>query len=289
MSVKVLHHSDMDGRCSGAIVKKKFPEAEFFEVDYDKPLPLAQIEKEDIVYIVDFTPSTDADFERIVHSAKRVIWIDHHGKNIAQHKFYDECLDGLRVEKEPSGAGCTWEFLFPGVPTPEAVMLVSDYDCWNFHYGIATKSFEAGLKTCPHMPDDSIWDGLLDENDQARREKETRNVTNAGQTVLKFRKEFFTDIVKKGAFVCNFEGHKILACNMPNVGSNLFEGIDTSDFDIVSTFHSNGNKIIVGLYSENETVDCAELAQKRGGGGHKGASGFECESLPFTDIEEANL
>jgi len=288
MGILVLFHDDMDGRCSAAIVKKVYPEARCYEVNYSDPLPIDEILSDDTVFIVDYTPSKDCDFERIVSKAAKTVWIDHHGKNIVRHKFFDKCLDGLRVEKTPSGAGCCWKYLFPKVPVPDAVLYVSDYDTWTYDFGIVTKAFEAGLKTVAHSPEDPIWDALLDTDNDLRRQKETQNIVVKGNIVLEFRKNFFKDIATKGSFTCDFEGHKILCCNMPGVGSNLFEGMDTEGYDIVSTFYSDGSKIIVGLYSEGETVDCSELAMKHGGGGHKGAAGFECENLPFTNIEKVS-
>lgn len=40
-----------------------------------------------------------------------------------------------------------------------------------------------------------------------------------------------------------------------------------------------GDLFKVSMYSE--FVDVSEIAVKYGGGGHKGASGFQCTELPF--------
>ena len=48
------------------------------------------------------------------------------------------------------------------------------------------------------------------------------------------------------------------------------------------TFSTNGKQWRVSLYQDGRPdVDCSVIAKKYGGGGHKGAAGFECVTLPF--------
>jgi nanoRNase/pAp phosphatase (c-di-AMP/oligoRNAs hydrolase) len=37
----------------------------------------------------------------------------------------------------------------------------------------------------------------------------------------------------------------------------------------------------VSLYSTRDDIDCGAIAKTYGGGGHKGAAGFQCDTLPF--------
>jgi len=285
MGVIIFYHNDLDGRCAAAIVRKRFPDGRCFEVNYNDPLPIDQIKPDDKIFIVDFTPPKDEDFDNILNVTHDLIWIDHHGRNIKEHKFYDKCIEGLRVEKTPSGAGCTWNYLFPGDPTPDAVTFTSDYDTWTHAYGKMTEAFEAGMQAVDHSPTAKIWDNLL-ANDPEVSTQSARDVIATGNTCLSFRKNFFKDVISKCAFKCDFEGHTIIACNMPNVGSKLFQSLDLTDIPMVSTFYSTGKDILISLYSEGEQVDCGEIAQKHGGGGHKGAAGFTTNILPFENIRE---
>lgn len=41
----------------------------------------------------------------------------------------------------------------------------------------------------------------------------------------------------------------------------------------------NGSKYVYTLYSSNQEVNCAEIAGRYGGGGHKGAAGFSTDEL----------
>lgn len=42
-----------------------------------------------------------------------------------------------------------------------------------------------------------------------------------------------------------------------------------------------GQKWLVNLYTYREDVNCGEIAQRYGGGGHRKAAGFICPELPF--------
>lgn len=285
----VFYHSDIDGKAAGAVVRLKYPDAICYEVDHHNPLPIDELPAGCQLFIVDFTPVTEADWKSLTDKTNSIIWIDHHGKNIAKFKYFDKCLDGLRVESRPSGAMCTWQFLFPQVPVPDPILYISDYDCWVYDYGLTTKSFIAGMDTIPHSPTDVIWSKLLNVDNREEMDEETQSVIQKGKIILDYKKEASKKVIRKCAFVCDFEGQQIVACNHPNANASMFDCIDRTQYPLVSLFYSNGEKVIVGLYTEDSDIDCCELAQKYGGGGHKGASGFECESLPFTNIERKEL
>ena len=51
------HSSDLDGHCSGAIVKARFPECEMIGINYGQPFPWGDIEEGEIVYMVDSSHS----------------------------------------------------------------------------------------------------------------------------------------------------------------------------------------------------------------------------------------
>ena len=61
-------------------------------------------------------------------------------------------------------------------------------------------------------------------------------------------------------------------------GSEAF-GEKFKQYPLCLSFVYMGNKWTVGLYSE--TIDVSVIAKKYGGGGHTGAAGFVCDTLPF--------
>ena len=50
-------------------------------------------------------------------------------------------------------------------------------------------------------------------------------------------------------------------------------------YDICISFEFDGDNFVVSLYSER--IDVASIAEKYGGGGHKGAAGFVIKELPI--------
>lgn len=43
----------------------------------------------------------------------------------------------------------------------------------------------------------------------------------------------------------------------------------------------DGNLYNILSFSSNEDIDCSKLAEKYGGGGHKGAAGFSSNTIVF--------
>ena len=53
-------------------------------------------------------------------------------------------------------------------------------------------------------------------------------------------------------------------------------------YDLMITFCRRKDKLWnVSLYSTKPDIDCGAIAKSFGGGGHKGAAGFQCKDLPF--------
>ena len=49
------HNADLDGKCSGAIVKKKFPDVVLYGINYEDDIPGDLISHHEHVIIVDFS------------------------------------------------------------------------------------------------------------------------------------------------------------------------------------------------------------------------------------------
>lgn len=90
---------------------------------------------------------------------------------------------------------------------------------------------------------------------------------------------------KKYAKTCYFEteidGLKCLAINKMLSNSQLFDSVwDETKYDAMLMFGYRKGQWHVSLYSTKEDVDVSVVAKKYGGGGHRGASGFQC-AYPF--------
>lgn len=276
--VVCMHHNDLDGRCAAALVVRSVNDkVSCFEVDYRSKLPIEKCKGQE-VYIVDFTPPNRKQFEKLVEVAEKVIWIDHHQSNIEEYPEFDNTLDGLRADTNPSGAGLTWKYFHPDEEMPFAVRLTSDYDTWNFNYREPPHLFWAGMNVNDQNPSSKTWNFLLNHNEPEKAEGFAQNILQAGNVILLYQYKWGKDYMKSIGFETTLDGHPIYACNICKVNSHFFIDV-IDDYDLVSCFSFDGSQWLVSIYSEK--VDCSEIAKKYGGGGHKGASGFTCQELPF--------
>lgn len=268
MSKIVLYHNDLDGRCSAAIVNKKFKgECVNFPVSYENKIPFNKITLNDDVVIVDFTPNFKEDFDEIIERSNSVTWIDHHKANILEHKDKKH-LDGKRVDTVPSAALATWNYYYPNKNAPMSVVYVSDFDTWTHKYP-ESRFFELGVSTVSHFPEDDIWETLLNDNKESKEEVDV--FISRGKIISKYKSIHNEEYLSKYGYEVKFEGYKAIACNVAHCGSDFF--ISDNNYDLLIPWVFNGDRFVYSLYSTK--IDCSKIAKKYGGGGHKGASGFD--------------
>ena len=125
------HNRDLDGFCSGAIMRLKFPDAQFIGYDYGQPFE--QIVGEEIIMADVSLPMST--MQKVAQaSGHRFTWIDHHASAI---KDYNEFFGGIEVEQinavlKEGVAACeiAWDYFFYNKPMPRAVRLLGQYDTW---------------------------------------------------------------------------------------------------------------------------------------------------------------
>lgn len=267
-------HSDLDGRCAAAIVLRKYPKCKFREIDYkDNPNFVDEVSKDELVFIVDFSFSPRI-MRYLMALTENIVWIDHH-ETAKGYKYRIE-LDGKRdfsQECKKSGCELTWEYLYPNEDMPEAVFRIGDYDCWRFNGGEQTNLFQQGMRACVNHPGAPMWKELLNN-------RGVDSIINDGITITRYRDQFCKNYRDSYGWHLVWEGYKCYAMNLYMVGSQGFgDMFDESDVDILISFVYQEGKWQVSMYSKD--IHVGELAQKYGGGGHKGAAGFVCMELPF--------
>lgn len=273
--MKCFYHTDMDGKCAGAIVRKYYcvernVPCDFFMIDYKDEFPFDKIKKDELVVIVDFSLQKEGEFNRLLEITENVIWIDHHKSAIEKHG--DIQIDGLRRD---GVAGCvlTWEFLYPYTKTPKVVELLGDYDIWAFKFGEDTNLLQTGIRLYDTSVESLMWNKWLDPGYSP--ENELRD----GKISLEYRNSFYAGLIKGYSFFTTFDGYRAVACNAGSVSSQLFDSV-TDDYDLMIPFIYDGRQWKVSIYTKKD-IDCSEIAKKYGGGGHKQAAGFQCNELPF--------
>lgn len=282
--IHVLHHNDPDGYCAAAVVYRWWEETEpdhpvsFHEVNYDRPFPLDlnEVDKEDIIVIVDFSLKPDIMW-RVCEASDNVVWCDHH----VTAKEYGYNVPGVRdfSNKGLSGCECTWQHFFPNRYTPDAVTLVGDYDSWRHKRAPESIRFHAGLKLRDIAdPTSHLWEALLFGDVYA--DAVIEEVCSDGRTAMRTQDQYATALRQSFGHEVIFEGLTCYALNTARMGSQAFGPLMDS-YPICIMFITDGTQWTVSLYSEKDDIHCGELARKHGGGGHKGAAGFICDTLPF--------
>jgi uncharacterized protein len=283
-----IHHNDLDGRCSAAIVNRmaklkafmdiayegmtKGISITFHQMDYKDAVPgpwLEELKDKDVI-IVDFSFKPEL-METIVSLAKSVTWIDHH---VTAKEYPYQDLPGLRNFEDKAMAGCelTWQYYFTHVPMPAAVKIIGDYDKWALQIP-ESKAFYEVMKTIDTDPHLQIWDELFDM-DQAVLD----TINSQGRAILAYRDQYCDGLCKSFGFETQIDGFNAYACNQFMFGSGGF-GKRFKEYPICIAFIYDGLNYTVSLYSE--TVDVSQIAHRYGGGGHKGAAGFVTSYLPF--------
>lgn len=283
MALHVFYHSaDFDGYCSGAIVKHRFPEAELHPINYNQPFPWETIEPEDTIYVVDFGLQPFEQMIRLNQSCK-LIWIDHHISAIEAWGASGETILGKR-EIGKGACELAWEYLYPNVEMPRFIYLLGRYDVWDhsdqvqwdneilpFQYGLRLENTDP-LKNWEFWNNLFIADRTFYENTIGR-----------GKMILSYVAQTSARYMHSHAYEIQFEGLRTLAVNVGNVSSKFFESMyDPAKHDLVIAYsYIRGQFWGITLYSDKPEVNCAVLAKKYGGGGHKGAAGFSCKDFPF--------
>lgn len=285
--MKIFYHNDSDGRCAAHVVDIFAPPRvklvnSFVEMNFDKDFPLDTISPNETVYIVDYSIDTK-DMDKLLDITPNVHWVDHHQSSLEKYKTYPKYINGLRYN---GLAGCvlTWIYLRYGDPrphkdpseleweVPEYIRLIGDYDTWTFKYGNKSLHFYFGLQAEDTNPKSQIWKDL-------RSDHTIGVIEHRGKIICDYRDMFYKEYLKAYGYETTFEGHSAIVLNAGQVGSTVFDSV-RGKYDIMISMVWNGKLWMMSLYST--TIDVAVLAQKYGGGGHKGASGFSTKNLPFT-------
>jgi len=252
-------------------------------INYNKEFPFDEIEKDETVYIVDFSIET-SDMDKLLEITKDIHWIDHHKTSIEKYEGYDKEIKGLRVDGE---AGCVLSYKYmygDSKEVPYFTRLIGDRDIWKFKYGETTRNFCMGLLCFDtSMPSDVFAELQYDMN-------KVHEILKIGMIVKKFRDNQAKKYRETFGFEIEFEGYNCFAMNIGQAGSEYF-GKKINEYDILISFVYDGSTGIwlLSLYTENKEIDVSEIAKKYGGGGHKGAAGFTSKDFPFKKINSVRV
>lgn len=286
--MKVFYHNDQDGECAAfCVVYWGSSECDLIPMTYARKFPLSDIKEEEEVWIVDFSIDPE-DMTDLLKKTSRVHWIDHHQTSIEKYKDYPQKINGVRYD---GIAGCELTYMyikaskdtqmttkevedFPREKIPYYIRLVGDRDVWKFALGDDSGYFHMGANTYDTKPTAGFWEKL------EIWEAATQKVIDRGKVATKYRDQFSARYLESYGFETKMAGHRAFAMNL-SCSSEFFNSIDIKDYDMVISFAWNGETWKISMFTENEGIDVAAIAEKFGGGGHKKAAGCLVKELPF--------
>lgn len=268
MSVMIITHSaDYDGHFSGAIAHRAYSGADVVGWDYGQPVPVVPDYITDIYMLDICIPELMND--------PRLIWIDHHKSSIDE---FDHL--GMLGVRTIGVAACelAWNYFNSTMTViPLAVQLASVYDVFNRQSPLweDAQNFQFGLRACGYKTLDDVtanFDTICED---------VVRIVGKGKPIRQWEIESATNYARSMHHVIKYRGHKIAAVNSNVRGSGAFgtflDEENDFDFSMAYRYDPNVGKVRFGIYHINgkEDIDLSVIAQDFGGGGHKGASGFE--------------
>ncbi len=316
MKTTIIHHSaDFDGHFCGRIAKKFLPNAEVIGWDFgDKPLDSSLLHS-GVIYILDLPVDQvfglkfkdgwicrgDEQVQPIDRwDSSNVVWIDHHGSSIASHPntIPGYRIDGVaacrlawqwfkmhqdwdpREQMPPYSLPDKSDFISREVSEPLAVRLAGEYDIWDKRDERA-ETFQFGLRSQELSETD--WFILLTGDGPSIHLVD--KLLAQGEMLQRYQQRNDAGVVNYRSFLMEFEGLKFLTLNTARCNSLTFAAKDVPEtgHDAICGFFWTGKTWKVSLYHARHRMDLdlSKIAVKHGGGGHKGACGFEAKTLPW--------
>ena len=279
MTIYCLYHeSDLDGKCSGAIVydyfKARGEEVIMVPMNYNKEIEIIpDIDEEDKVFFVDF--SLPIEDMIMLNNMCDLYVIDH-------HKTLIDSINKLKLDfngiQEIGTGACelVWRYFYKE-DVPYGIKLMARYDVWD-HSDPNTLPFQYGMDVRDTTPTSTTWKLVFADNDDF-----ISDVLSDGDAIGAYVDNKNTAYCNFHAFPMSFEGYNCVAMNISLTSSLAFKAADPDDiYDIYIAFsYTSNKKWYVSLYTNRDNINVGELAKKYGGGGHRNAAGFVCDENPF--------
>ena len=271
----IYHANCADGFGSAWVVRKYFQEVmkepvNFYPGIYQNPPPDVTGR---VVYMVDFSYKADV-LKNMASKALRINIIDHHKtaqaelENIKDTPYIYPIFDMNR-----SGAGLTWDTLFPGQPRPELINYIEDRDLWRFNLP-NSREVSAALFSYPY--DFEVWDELMDRSYDGGIQALIKEGIAIDRKHLKDIRELSKVIMRP----MKIGGYLIPVVNLPyTMGSDACHELCEQDFNgarpaFAAYYYDMPEGRNFGMRSIEGGADVSEIAKLYGGGGHKHAAGF---------------
>lgn len=293
------HKSDLDGRCSGAILKYHIPDITLVGIDHGDPFPWNMINSGTIVYMCDFSLPDINLMYRLWEKSTEFIWIDHHKSAIERYDKF--CNDFYTMNRTPwnlfgsrsiGKAACelTYEWFHPNEMIPLFIELLGAYDTWRNsdqnRWNRVILPFQYGMQIESMNPEDhmEIWKEYFENSGNLNGI--LQETIERGSSIRDYLNQRNSQNAERNAYDAEFEGLRAVCINSSEHSSNILDSVYNPDLhDIMIVYTHQKDSWYVSLYSTKDDINCSKLASKYGGGGHFSASGFKIpndQNLPWS-------
>ena len=256
--IVVYHHNCHDGITALWVALRKWPDAEPYAGRYEAPPELEKLAGRDVV-VVDFSWKRPA-LERVRSVVASLLVIDHH--KTARDDLAG--MPGCVFDMERSGAGLTWDTLFPGEPRPPLVNYTEDRDLWRFALP-QSREVHAAVNCYP----------LTIEVRSDLMARSIDDLAAEGVAVLRYHDKIVASAAKhvRREMIGGVEVPSV-ACPVIEIVSDLGHVLAKGEpFSATYCDRADGSRVY-SLRSTDDGMDVSEIAKQYGGGGHKHAAGF---------------
>ena len=296
----VIHHdADFDGIFSKEVCQYHLAKAGY-EVktigwDYGRPEPIEDWTQYSIIFIIDI--SLDGLLQNKALWPK-LRWIDHH--KTAIDKFNSD-IPGYRID---GVAACRlgWQWFIYGqegnLPTkedyterrvaePYLLRLVGEYDIWD-HRDPNALILQSGLRQLEPQEFEELV--RLQFEELQDRDLCLENCLTIGRRAKKASDAANASISTKFSHDVRWNGLTFLCLNSAHFNSQTFTAAIKPHHQALMGWRYDGQqkRCTVSLYHApgQESFDLSVFAKAEGGGGHRGACGFQCSLTKLQDIIE---
>lgn len=275
----ITHSADLDGHCSGAIIKKRWPGTEVIGYNYGQPFPWDKTKDQDVIMVDVSLPMKD--MMKLSKESSSFTWIDHHPSAIKDFEEVKSAYKGKVFTVLREGvAACelAWGHCFPDEPAPFGVYLLGTYDVWRgfgndfwestvlpFQYGMRLNCQSSATFPVDILDSDKVVTGV---------QKYIEN----GRLILEYQSNQNSFAMKAAFDTILVGGKRAIMCNIGGANSIAFKSVyDPQKHDVMVAFNYNGkhDEYKLSIYSDKPDVNCYEIAKQFGGGGHFSAAGFQ--------------
>jgi len=280
------HCDDFDGRCAAAIVKNFEPEVELIPFNYNNKFNFFKVTKEQTIYFVDISLPVNQMLE-LNKICDNFIYIDHHISKLENLNLKD--FKGIQ---DSTTAACilTWKYFNKDLNNlPKAVQLIGRYDIFDLDEEVL--AFQNGLyiyeeelvNELKKRNELSLWKSLFNNDDNL-----LQKIKSEGTIIKKFVDFRNKKECNNNANEIKFKGYTALIINSNKFTSTLFKHHKKyKEVDLLIIFCRTKNSWKFSIYTTKDNIDVSTICKSYGGGGHKKAAGFFCNTIP-DDFKKLN-